>query len=608
MLEQEMAQFALEHTALEVYWADQTGRLVEANPAACKALGYTREELLALRVADVDPKTDEAVWARVLNELRVNRKTRIETVHRRKDGSDYEAEVTVSIFEKDGVELICGLAQDISERKKLERDLQDSLDIYKAAINTPAMGFWVLDLTGRLLEVNTAYAKLSGYGPSELIGMRIGDLDVEESAEDTAARIRQISTEGFARFRTRHRRKDGSIWPVEVVTTHSVARQGCFFVFLEDVTEKVELEAIRQKAQQALMESEQNLTHAQKIANMGSWTLDLTTNELTWSDQVFSIFGIDKDRFGATYEAFIKAIHPDDVDEVQSQFRGSVEGKNPYDVVHRIVRNDDKSVRWVREKCEHTRDAEGNVLRSMGTVQDITESKLTEDALRASNENLQTFSHLTSHDLREPLRMITSYLQLIERKCSACQEGDIKDYIGFAVEGAKRMDALIQDLLLFSRIQTQAVARDAVDTLQVVRAVSDNLRLQIESQGGRLLFKDLPVVRADHGHMVQLFQNIISNAFKYQDEATTPRVEVAASVAGGYATFSVTDNGIGMKAEYFDRIFGIFERLHSREAFEGTGIGLAVCKNIVERNGGRIWVESEPGKGSTFYFTLPVAL
>lgn len=226
------------------------------------------------------------------------------------------------------------------------------------------------------------------------------------------------------------------------------------------------------------------------------------------------------------------------------------------------------------------------------------------ERLTASNRELQEFAYVVSHDLQEPLRMVSSYLKLIARRYQGRLDQDADEFIAFAVDGAERMAAMIDGLLQYSRVQSRGEPFAAVDLEQVLADVLDNLRLQIEESGARVEHTRLPAVAADRQQMTRLLQNLIGNAIKFHGEAP-PHVRVDARLHEGAWTLSVQDNGIGIEPRDAERVFGMFQRLHSRGKYPGTGIGLAVCKRIVERHGGRIWMESTPGGGSTFSFTLP---
>jgi len=224
--------------------------------------------------------------------------------------------------------------------------------------------------------------------------------------------------------------------------------------------------------------------------------------------------------------------------------------------------------------------------------------------LRRSNAELEQFAYVASHDLKEPLRMVTSYLELIERRYKEKLDKDADEFIGFAVDGAERMRNQIDGLLAYSRVGTGPASFEPVDCETLLdRAVKDLARVVTET-GAKITHNRLPTVKADAIQLTQLFENLIANAIKFCNGAT-PEVQISAKRKPGEWQFAVRDNGIGIEPQYAERIFVLFQRLHNRSKYPGTGIGLAICKKIVERHGGRIWVESQPGKGSTFYFTVP---
>ena len=228
--------------------------------------------------------------------------------------------------------------------------------------------------------------------------------------------------------------------------------------------------------------------------------------------------------------------------------------------------------------------------------------------LAASNADLEHFAYVASHDLQEPLRTVTSFVQLLEHRYKDSLDAEARDYIHFAVDGAKRMHELILNLLAYSRISTQGNAFSVCDLSQVVTEATGDLALAIADTKATITVGTMPVLECDRNQIVSLFQNLIGNALKYCKPDVAPVITINAKMDGAEWVFSVRDNGIGIDPQYKDRIFIIFQRLHAPGTYEGTGIGLAICKRIVERHGGRIWVESEPGQGAIFLFTLPTRM
>lgn len=246
-------------------------------------------------------------------------------------------------------------------------------------------------------------------------------------------------------------------------------------------------------------------------------------------------------------------------------------------------------------------------------ARDITDHKAASEALartagelKRSNAELDQFASIASHDLQEPLRMVTSYLGLLQRRCEGKLDADAEKFIGIAVDGAHRMRALIDDLLAWSRVATRAQPPVATELETVLGGVLRDLQMSIAESGAQITHDPLPAVSVDPVQIAQLFQNLLANAIKFRGK-DAPRIHVSAEPTDRGWHFAVRDNGIGIDARHFDRIFTIFQRLHTRDEYPGTGIGLAVCKRIVERHGGTIWIESAPGAGATFHFTLCTA-
>jgi PAS domain S-box-containing protein len=256
---------------------------------------------------------------------------------------------------------------------------------------------------------------------------------------------------------------------------------------------------------------------------------------------------------------------------------------------------------------------EAGQLRGFGKItRDITERRKYEDdllkkvrELKHSNDELQQFAYVASHDLQEPLRMVASYAQLLAKRYQGRLDSDADEFIAYAVDGCNRMQQLVEDLLVYSRAGTNAAAAHEISSENALREALTNLRATMRESGAVVTNDALPTITADDTRLAQVFLNLVGNAIKYRG-TEVPQIHVSATKNGSKEwIFSVRDNGLGIEPRYFERIFVLFQRLHGRNEFKGTGIGLAICKKIVERAGGRIWVESEPQKGSTFYFSVP---
>jgi PAS domain S-box-containing protein len=297
-------------------------------------------------------------------------------------------------------------------------------------------------------------------------------------------------------------------------------------------------------------------------------------------------------------------VHPEDAAESLRLWRHSVESGEPFQFTHRI-RRADGAYRWHLSRAHAMRAIDGKVTMWIGSSTEIQEQKDTEESLRRANEDLEQFAYAATHDLQEPLRSVKIYSDLLARRYGPRLDGEGREFLKYLHGGAARMERLVRDLLAYTHVgqlETPVELTDAGDCLRVAVA---NLAGAIDESGARISSDPLPAVKVHHTHLQQVFQNLIGNAIKYRRPDTDPAVHVTARWGKGHWHFTVADNGIGIEPHHHERIFGLFKRLHTNDKYSGTGVGLALCQRIVERNGGRIWVASEPGNGSQFHFTLP---
>lgn len=511
---------------------------------------------------------------------------------------------------------------DITERKWMEEQLVKAKLEWEKTFDAVPDLIAVLDPNHRILRANRAMAAKMGLVPEMCVGRHCftcvhGEKHPVENCPNT-----RTLRDGKEHMEEVHEERLGGDFLVtttplfdeqgDVIATVHVAR---------DITRIKESERL-------IRESERRLNRAQKIAHLGSWELDHISNVLTWSDEVYRIFGIEPQTFVPSYEGFIELVHPAEKRSVEVFFADSLQSAcDSFEIEHRILRKDSGETRYILERFEHLRDECGNVIRSSGMVQDITERRhaeeeitvlnkrlqysfqelsLTNRELERSNRDLQQFAYIISHDLQEPLRTVSSFLQLLSRRYDDALDDKARTFIDYAVGGADHMQKLLQDLLQFSRVGGGEPRLQVLSLQNVLEQTLLQMQQSISENRAEIICTGLPRVLGDEILLSHVMQNLIGNGVKFRG-TENPRIHISAERTGDKWTVCVRDNGIGIDPRYAERIFLIFQRLHRRTEIAGTGIGLAICKRVIELHGGQIWVESVPGEGAAFYFTLPAA-
>lgn len=296
-------------------------------------------------------------------------------------------------------------------------------------------------------------------------------------------------------------------------------------------------------------------------------------------------------------------VHPDDLEGHIRAWRQSLQTGEQVHLEHRF-RRADGAYRWHLTRIHAMREGRAKISMWIGSSTEIHQQKEKEEELRRANEDLQQFAYSASHDLQEPVRNVAVYSELVAKRYQDQLDDDGRQFLGFLSDSGRRLATLISDLLAYTKAGLVEGDVPPVDSLVVLKHTLDGLAEAIRVSGARVTYDWMPEVSMGPAHLQQVFQNLIGNALKYRREEPV-RVHIAAQEHGAAWRFSVQDNGIGIEAQYKEKIFGVFKRLHRDQKYSGTGIGLAICQRVVERYGGRIWVESEPGRGSTFYFTVP---
>ncbi len=507
-----------------------------------------------------------------------------------------------------------------AERDRLIVELQlanartgSSRDLLQTTLSSIGDAVIATDSSARITFMNPVAEALTGWKQADAAGQpldqifKIVDERTRSAVENPASKVLREGTVVGPADNSVLISEDGAERPIDTgcapIRNSNGETMGAVLVF-RDVTERRATEA-------ALKDSEERLRLALDAGEIGFWDWDVAHNRLTWSDRMYTLHGIEPGSFGGRIEHFDQLIHPEDHRHVRGSMQQSLEQHIPHRLEFRVF-HPNGELRWLATSARAHYGEDGKPVRMLGAVTDITERKHTEqqlqllnEALRRTNQDLQQFSYAASHDLKEPLRTVSNYLQLLEsRYRGQTLEAEAMELIQVAIAGARRMHALVEALLEYSR--AGEVGASTIEPVALEQAAKDaltNLQGAISETKATVSVGPLPVVMANRLHFTQVFQNLISNALKYRTEHP-PRISITASDEGREVKLMTEDNGIGIPSQYQSTVFGIFKRLHGKE-YPGAGIGLATCKKIVERYGGRIWVESEPGSGSRFCFVLP---
>ena len=360
-----------------------------------------------------------------------------------------------------------------------------------------------------------------------------------------------------------------------------------------------------QTSKEEIRTAQERLAAAIAGTNDGLWDWDIETGKVWYAQKFKELLSYDnhESKFADTIDSFKNHLHPDDGAATWEVINNHIKSNEGFDIEKRIRRRRG-SYRWFRIRAAGVRDETGKVVRMSGSIRDVTERKKFEEALFRSNYDLEQFAVIASHDLQEPLRKVASFCALLQEEYSQQLDNTGQQYLDFAIDGASRMSTLVQDLLRYSKIGSETILDQDADTEAAIELAIENLGGAIADSQANVTFDRLPDVIAAPREVAQLFQNLIGNAIKYRSDEP-PTIHISVENRDDFWQFSVADNGIGIPQEFQDRIFRIFQRLHSRNEHSGTGVGLAICKRIVDRLGGKIWMKPNAAQGSTFCFTVP---
>lgn len=584
-----------------------TGLITDVNPFLEKLLGYSQQDFIGKQLWEIGPFKDIEESKKAFEELQANEYIRYDNLPLQTgDGRRMDVEFISSVYLVDHKRVIQCNIRDISDRRIAALRLKIAEEEHRSLFSSITDGVFIVDSAGNILGCNKASLDMLGYTNDEIKKMSFQQLTPEKWHQmNVDIYENQVKAYGCSdEYEQELIRKDGTVVPVSVkiwLTKDEEGRPSGAWGIVRDISERRRLEAERIELVHDLSErikwlrvlyelslaiEEEGITleeilqrTAQLIPSSWHYPGD-TCARVLLGDKEFKTANFQKTKLKQSADIMV---------------RGKKEGA--IEVCYLKERSEADKVPFLSEEhilIDLLADQLGRVVERLWA----------KDELAKSNAELEQFAYVASHDLQEPLRMVSSYVQLLKSRYEGKLDSDADDFIGYAVDGARHMQNLTSDLLDYSRVGTRGRPPKPTNTRVALDHALANLKVAIDESGAVITHDSLPTAIADETQLVSLFQNLIVNAINFRGD-DPPRIHVSAERKGGSYLFSVRDNGIGIKPEESERIFQIFHRLHTRAKRPGTGIGLAICKKIVERHGGRIWVESEPGKGSTFYFALP---
>jgi PAS domain S-box-containing protein len=593
---------------------NRSGEIVLLNVQAEKQFGYSRDELVGQQVKSLIP---EGFAERLIADgtrtaaeaLAQQIGTGIELYGCRKDGSRFPIEIMLSPLESDEGILITAAIRNISVRKKADEHLAQTEAKYRGLLEAAPDAMVVVNKRGEIVLLNVQAEVQFGYRRDELLGQQVNNIIPEGFAERLIADGTRSASEALTQqigtgIELYGQRKDGSGFPIEIMLSPLESAEGIL------ITAAIRDISVRKAAEAYLTQMEARYRGLLEAAPDAMVVVAHDGRIVLLNVQAEKQFGYLRDELTGQQveriipEGFAERLIADGLRSVEDALAQEI-GTG----IELVGRRKDGSQFPIEIMLSPLESAEGVLITA--AIRDITTRKKAAqtllqkvDELNRSNGELEQFAYIASHDLQEPLRMVSSYTQLLAKRYRGKLDSDADEFIAFAVDGASRMERLIQDLLVYSRVGTAVHESRSVSSEDALKQALMNLRGAIRESGAMVSQDCLPTVMANEMQLIQLFQNLIGNAVKYRRSAT-PIIHVAAATTNDNKwSFSVNDNGLGIEPQYFERIFGLFQRLHKRGEFSGTGIGLAICKKIVERHGGVISVVSEFGHGTTFHFTM----
>lgn len=598
-------------------------KIIYVNEAFTRMTGYTAEEVIGKTPRILQgPDTNKEELTRLKESLKRWEPCDVEVLNYKKNGEPFWNNFTVApVANESGCYTHwVAIERDVTERRKIDALIRDSEEKRRLIMNAALDAIICIDPEGMVTFWNPQAEAIFGWKQDEVMGRRLSSIIIPEpyrQMHDSGMEQYKVTGNGPALnvlLELNAMNREGKMFPIELTVLPIKQESEEFFcAFIRDISE-------RKKSETLIRRTNERYELVAKATSDAIWDWDMRANVVIRSgDGLEKLFGYKTEEASSDNEFWYKHVHPEDIQRVLDKRKQLLDktGNQFWEDEYRFEKKDG-SYAFVYDRGYVIRNKEGVAIRMIGSTQDVSALKQSElelqklnqvlekraTELMTSNRELERFAYVASHDLQEPLRMVSSFLQLLDRQYAEKLDEKAREYINFAVGGAERMKRLILDLLSYSRVGTVNEPFQTIDMNILVKSVVQIFESRFEKEQITLRIEFLPTILGNSSQLQQLMQNLIGNALKYKSDKP-PVVEIGCKEEDHRFVFFVKDNGIGINSKYFEKIFVVFQRLHPIDNYSGTGIGLAICKKIVERHHGEIWVASEEGNGSTFYFSLP---
>ena len=607
-----------------IFLSDGDGLFVAVNRAACDLTGYSRGELGSLSIPDLHDDADLHAYREFHSRILGGEEILSRAAIRRKDGHKVETEFSNRPVTVAGTAYVHTTARDVSARCRAELVLRESEARFRALVDQAGEGFELYDPDGRILAVNSETCRQTGYTEAELLRLTIFDIAPHLTPERFRADWEARRNAGITTLETVHRRKDGAPFPVEIkVSILRIGDREQSLSLVHDITERRRTEELARKG------AEEHRILTENVKDV-VWVLDTDTMTYRYvSPAIERLLGYPVDLvlsmpLGQPFHPAVAVRLRESVRTRAAEFVAGGEAPGNFYTDELLQPHRDGSFVWTEVVSGYYRNPESGHVELRGVTRDVAERHRAHEEIRLLNESLEkrvaertaqledanreleSFSYSVSHDLRAPLRAIDGFSKRVADLAGGSLDAESRRMLGIVRQNAVRMGKLIDDLLAFSRTSRVEVQRSAVPAEALVRgAFSEVVQGLPDRERFTLEVADLPAAWGDPVLLRQVWTNLLSNAVKFSAPSASPRIEVSGSREEGEAVYSVRDNGVGFDMAYAPKLFGVFQRLHGVQEFEGTGVGLALVQRIVVRHGGRVWAEAAVGRGATFSFALP---